>query len=174
MTQTRQVMVLAAIFAVVAVVDFAQRIHVPRAATTRESTIEMPAMPAPPLSLALARERLQSWFPTAMSGQQTAAAATERGESAAALPDRGDIGGWRFVLRGVFDAGPPFAVLDVMSTSGAAVEQHRLSAGQTIKGVRVEQINGRRVSLSAGEKTIQLALFVDPENDVAPADEPNE
>ena len=75
-----------------------------------------------------------------------------------------------FVLRGVFDAGPTFAVLDVMPISGGVVEQHRLSVGESIKGVRLEQISGRNISLSDGEKVIQLALFIDPKNNIASVD----
>jgi hypothetical protein len=94
--------------------------------------------------------------------------------SGARVPDRADLGGWRFVLRGVFDAGPPFAVLDVMSSSGGEFEQHRLSLGEAIKGVRVERISGRSVSLSDGENVIQLALFIDPSDDMVPTNEKDE
>lgn len=176
MRPRQQLIVLGAILAVAAAVDFIQRIYVPRAATSRDAEIEMTSLPELPLSLALARERLQSWFPTQTSGQQglLGDGQVQPDDSTVLIPDRADIGGWRFVLRGIFDAGPPFAVFDVMSKSGGAVEQHRLSAGEAIKGVRVEQIAGQRVSLSDGEKVIQLVLFIEPGNNLASADEPDE
>ena len=172
MTPRNQVIAVAAILVIVAIFDFVQRVQVPRAPTTRDSQIESPALPAVPLSLALARQRLQSWFPAQTTGQQAQAAGAQNvsGNVDAPLPDRADIGGWNFVLRGVFDAGPTFAVLDVMQISGSAVEQHRLSVGESIKGVRLEQISGRNISLSDGEKLIQLALFIDPKNNIASVD----
>ena len=142
----------------------------PRAPTTRESQIESPTLPAVPLSLAMARQRLQSWFPAQTTGLQAASAQGQSGTSIASIPDRADIGGWRFVLRGVFDTGPTFAVLDVMPASGGTVEQHSLSVGDAIKGVTVEQIFGRKISLSDGEKVVQLALFIDPKNRIASGD----
>jgi hypothetical protein len=90
------------------------------------------------------------------------------------IPDRADLGGWHFVLRGVFDAGPLFAVLDVMPSAGGEIEQHRLSAGELIKGVRVERISGRSVSLSDGENVTELALFIDPSDDIVPTNEKDE
>ncbi len=173
MTPRSQAIAVAAVLVLVGAVDFVQRVHVPRAPTTRDAQIESPALPAVPLSLAMARQRLQSWFPAQATGSQgqDASALSEPGTSGASVPDRADIGGWRFVLRGVFDTGPIFAVLDVMPTSGGPIEQHRLSVGETIKGVSVEQISGKRISLSDGEKLIQLALFIDPENDIASVNE---
>lgn len=173
MRPREQVMVLAAILAVAGVVDFIKRIHVPRAATSRASEIDMSALPERPLSLALARERLQSWFPAQAPGPELAPTdgQNEPGDSGGQIPDRAIIGGWRFVLRGVFDAGPPFAVLDVMASAGGPIEQHRVSAGDAIKGVRVQRISGRRVSLADGETVIQLALFIDPEDDSVAAKE---
>lgn len=176
MTPRTQVISVAAVVALVGAVDFVQRIHVPRAAAVREPIIGMTALPDRPLSLASARERLQSWFPAQTTGQQElpADAQAEPGDSGGNIPDRADLGGSRFVLRGVFDAGPPFAVVDVMPSAGGEIEQHRLSAGDTIKGVRVERISGRRVSLSDGQTVIQLALFIDPEDDMTPAKENDE
>jgi len=124
-------------------------------------------LPNEPLPVASARERLQSWFPAQQSeSPDTESTAGEQPEGAG-VPDRAEIGGWRFVLRGVFDAGPPFAVLDVQASAGGAVEQHRLSAGDTIKGVTVERIAGQRVSLSDGENEVELALFIDPGDEIA-------
>lgn len=176
MTPRNQVIAVAAILVIVATFDFVQRVQVPRAPTTRDSQIESPALPAVPLSLALARQRLQSWFPAQTTGQQAPAAGAQNvsGNVDASLPDRADIGGWNFVLRGVFDAGPTFAVLDVMQISGSAVEQHRLSVGESLKGVRLEQISGRNISLSDGEKVIQLALFIDPRGDMVSANDKDE
>lgn len=172
MTPRNQVIAVAAILVIVATFDFVQRVQVPRAPTTRNSQIESPALPAVPLSLALARQRLQSWFPAQQA--QAAGAQNVSGNVDASLPDRADIGGWNFVLRGVFDAGPTFAVLDVTPTSGGAVEQHRLSVGESLKGVRLEQISGRNISLSDGEKVIQLALFIDPRGDMVSANDKDE
>jgi len=175
-TPRNQVIVVAAILALAGAVDFVQRIHMPRSLAIRGAGMESTALPDLPLSLASARQRLQSWLPTQIPGQQglSVDAQVEPHDSAASIPDRADIGGWRFVLRGVFDAGPPFAVLDVMLSTGGEVEQHRLSAGELIKGVRVERISGRSVSLSDGEKVIQLALFIDPSDDIVPTNEKDE
>ncbi len=176
MTPRMQVIVVAAILALAGAVDFVQRIHMPRSLAIRGAGLEATALPDLPLSLASARQRLQSWFPTQTSGPQAASleVANESRDSALRIPDRANLGGWRFVLRGVFDAGPPFAVLDVMPSAGGEIEQHRLSAGELIKGVRVERISGRSVSLSDGENLIQLALFIDPGDDIIPTNEKDE
>ncbi len=176
MTPRMQVIVVAAILALAGAVDFVQRIHVPRSLAIRGAEMEATALPDLPLSLASARQRLQSWLPTQTSGPQAASidVANESRDSAVRIPDRADLGGWHFVLRGVFDAGPPFAVLDVMSSAGGEIEQHRLSAGEAIKGVRVERISGRSVSLSDGESVTELALFIDPGDDIVPSNEKDE
>ncbi len=177
MTPRTQVIVVAAILALAGVVDFVQRIYMPRSVTTRGAAVESTALPEFPLSLASARQRLQSWLPTQTSGSQAVpieVATGPRSSGGTRIPDRADLGGWRFVLRGVFDAGPPFAVLDVTPMAGGEVEQYRLSAGEAIKGVRVERISGRRVSLSDGEKVIQLALFISPGDDRVPINEKDE
>ena len=116
------------------------------------------------------RERLQSGCPQRRGGSEAlrTVAATDGRDAGAQLPDRANIGGWHFVLRGVCDAGPPFAVFDLRSGDGGEVEQHRLLAGEVIKGVRVDQISGRSVSLSDGEKVIQLVLFIYPDDDMVP------
>ena len=176
MTPRMQVSVVAAILALAGAVDFVQRIHVPRSLAIRGAEMEATALPDLPLSLASARQRLQSWLPTQTSGPQAASidVANESRDPAVRVPDRADLGGWRFVLRGVFDAGPLFAVLDVMPSAGGEIEQHRLSAGELIKGVRVERISGRSVSLSDGEKVTELALFIDPSDDIVPTNEKDE
>ena len=176
MTPRTQVIVVAAILALAGAVDFVQRIHMPRSTATRGAGLESTALPDLPLSLASARQRLQSWFPAQTPGPQAASidVANESRDSAVRVPDRADLGGWRFVLRGVFDAGPPFAVFDLMPSAGGEIEQHRLSAGEVIKGVRVERISGRSVSLSDGEKVTELALFIDPGDDIVPTNEKDE
>jgi len=166
-----QVISVAAILVVVGALDFVKRVNVPRSPAMREANIEIQALPNEPLSLASARERLQSWFPAQQPGPQDPLSATGEQSPGAGAPDRADIGGWRFVLLGVFDAGPPFAVLDVQPNDGGEVEQHRVSAGDTIKGVTVERIAGRRVSLSDGENETELALFIDPRDEIAAAKE---
>ncbi len=176
MTPRMQVIVIAAILGLAGAVDFVQRIHMPRSMAIRGAGMEATALPDLPLSLASARQRLQSWLPTQTSGPQAASidVANESRDSAVRIPDRADLGGWHFVLRGVFDAGPPFAVLDVMSSAGGEIEQHRLSAGEAFKGVRVERISGRSVSLSDGESVTELALFIDPSDDIVPTNEKDE
>ncbi len=176
MTPRTQVIVVAAILTLAGAVDFVQRIHMPRSTAIRGAGMEATALPDLPLSLASARQRLQSWLPTQTPGPPAASidAANEFRDSAVRIPDRADLGGWRFVLRGVFDAGPPFAVLDVMPSAGGEIEQHRLSAGELIKGVRVERISGRSVSLSDGEHVTELALFIDPGDDIVRTNEKDE
>ena len=172
MTARNQVIMLAAVIALAGAVDFFQRVYVPRSPGTRESNIETPAIPSPPISLAQAQQRLQSWFPVEVPTPDSGATAADASDDAsAALPDRGNIAGWRFTLRGVFDAGPVFAVLDVVSTSGGEIEQHRLSTGDTVKGVSVERRSGHSVFLTDGETMLQLALFVEPEDVVTPTNE---
>ncbi len=176
MTPRTQVIVVAAILALAGAVDFVQRIHMARSPAIRGAGMEATALPDLPLSLASARQRLQSWLPTQTSGPQAASidVANESRDSAVRIPDRADLGGWHFVLRGVFDAGPPFVVFDVMPSAGGEIEQHRLSAGEAIKGVRVERISGRSVSLSDGERVTELALFIDPGDDIVPTNEKDE
>ena len=176
MTPRMQVIVVAAILALAGAVDFVQRIHMPRSLAIRGAGLEATALPDLPLSLASARQRLQSWLPTQTSGPQAASieVANEPRDSVLRIPDRADLGGWHFVLRGVFDAGPPFAVFDVMPSAGGEIEQHRLSAGELIKGVRVERISGRSVSLSDGEKVTELTLFINARDDMIPANEYSE
>jgi hypothetical protein len=168
-----QIIVAAAVLLLAGAVDFVQRIYVPRTPATRGSKIEAIASPNQPLPLASARERLQSWLPTnATESQETSVGGQiEPLESVALIPDRADIGGWRFILLGVFDAGPPFAVFDVRSSAGGEIEHHQVSAGEVIQGVRVERIAGHSVDLSDGDKMIHLALFIDPEDNMAPANE---
>ena len=172
MTARSQVMLVAIVLLLIAVADFVQRIYVPRSAASREAQIEAVPLPGEPMPLASAQERLQSWFPVgAPTSDSETMVANASDDAAVALPDRVDIAGWRFILRGVFDAGPEFAVLDVMSTSGGETEQHRLLAGDEIKGVSVERISGRSVYLSDGEIIKRLALFVEPEINVTPAND---
>ena len=177
MTARAQVILVAVVLLLVVVVDFVQRLHVPRSVASREATIEAVPLPKEPLSLASAQDRLQSWFPTAESTSSSQGAGAQPqpggGPDAAetAIPDRVELGGWRFVLRGIFDAGPPFAVFDVTSSSGGDGEQHRLSAGETLNGVRLEEISGHTVRLSDGKKSIRLALFIDPNEKMAPTND---
>lgn len=171
MTLRNQVITVAAIFLLAGVVDFVKRVYVPRSPATRDSNIEALSLPDGPLPLASARERLQSWFPAQQPEPQEPQSATSEQSQSTEMPDRADIGGWLFVLRGVFDAGPPFAVLDVQASAGGTVEQHRLSVGESVKGVSLERITGRRVSLSDGENVIELALFIDPGDEMAAAKE---
>ena len=176
MTARAQVILVAVVLLLVAAVDFVQRIYVPRSAASREAQIEVVPLPGDPMPLASAQERLQSWFPasTQQPGEVPAQPASGAGIAGVVIPDRADLGGWQFVLRGVFDAGPPFAVFDVMSSNGGDVEQHRLSAGETLNGVRLEEISGRTVSLSDGQKRIRLALFIDLNDGMIPADDQDE
>lgn len=176
MTARAQVLLVAVVLLLIAVVDFVQRIYVPRSAASREAQIEVVPLPGEPMPLASAQERLQSWFPASapQPGGAQAEVASDPRETGAAIPDRAELGGWRFVLRGVFDAGPPFAVFDVMSSNGGDVEQHRLTAGETLNGVRLEEISGRTVSLSDGQQSIRLALFIDLNDGMIPADEQDE
>lgn len=171
MTLRKQVTAVAVALVLAGAVDFVQRVYVPRSPATRDSNVETRALPDEPLPLASARKRLQSWFPAQQPDPQEPQDNAGDHSQSVRAPDRADIGGWRFVLRGVFDAGPPFAVLDVQASAGGTVEQHRLSAGATIKGVTVERIAGRRVSLSDGENEVELALFIDPEDEIAAAKE---
>lgn len=176
MTKRAQVLLVAMVLLLIGVVDFVQRIYVPRSASSREAQIEVVPLPVDPMPLASAQERLQSWFPASapQPGYLPAQPASDPGIAGVAIPDRAELGGWRFVLRGVFDAGPPFAVFDVMPSNGGDVEQHRLAAGETLKGVRLEEISGRTVSLSDGQTSIRLALFIDLHDGMIPVDEQDE
>ena len=167
MTPRQQIIAAAAVLAIVGTVDFFGRVHVPRQPATRAMDAGNQGQVESPMPLAMARQRLQSWFPAQAPPGQTSVADAAGRDPSAPIPDRAAIGGWQFVLRGVFDAGPTFAVFDVVSGDGVAIEQHRLSVGEAIKGVRVEQIAGRRVSLSDGDKVVQLALFIDPGQNAA-------
>lgn len=174
MTPRTQSIVVAAILTLAGAVDFVQRIYMPRSPATRGAGIEATARADQPLSLASARQRLESWLPTQTSASQAAlieAANESRRSGAARTPDRADVGGWLFVLRGVFDAGPPFAVFDVRPSAGGEVEQHRLSAGETVKGVRVERISGHSVSLTDGQNRTELSLFINARDYMIPANE---
>lgn len=171
MTPRQQILVVVVILAIVGGVDFFKRVHVPRQPATRAMDAGDQGQFEPPMPLAMARQRLQSWFPAQAAQGQTGAADAGSRDPSAPIPDRAAIGGWQFVLRGVFDAGPPFAVFDVVPRNGGSAEQHRLSVGEEVKGVRVEQIAGRRVSLSSGEEVVQLALFIDPRDSVTAVDE---
>jgi hypothetical protein len=177
MTVRAQVAAVLAVLGLAAIVDFASRVYVPRTGAERDARLDVAIVPGEMLSLAEARQRLQSWLP----GQDASAAANPDDVASgvvenADLPDRGKLGGWVFVLRGVFDvdAGPPFAVLEVAPETGGAAERHEVIAGNDIKGVRVERIAGRRVSLSDGDESIRLALFLDPDNETDAANESND
>jgi hypothetical protein len=171
-TPRTQVIVVAAVFVLAGAIDFVQRIYVSRSPATRELKLEEFASRNQPLPLASARERLQSWLPTnATESQETPPGGHNEPLESGRIPDRADIGGWRFILLGVFDAGPPFAVFDIKSSASGEIEQHRVSAGEAIQGVRIERIAGHSVDLLDGDKMIHLALFIDPEDNMAPANE---
>ena len=74
MSARSQVMLVAVTLLLIAAVDFAQRIYVPRSAALRETQIDVVPLPGEPMPLASARQRLQSWFPV------TAQQAGEGGE----------------------------------------------------------------------------------------------
>jgi hypothetical protein len=172
-TPRTQIIVVAAVLFLAGTIDFIQRTHVPRTPAERDSEIKAFVAPDQPLPLASARERLQSWLPTTSTESQGSLVdgQNQPPDSVVSIPDRADIDGWRFILLGVFDAGPPFAVLDVMSLADREVEQVRVSAGEEIKGVRVERISGHTVDLLNEEKVIHLALFIDAKDNTAPTDE---
>ena len=157
MTPRSQVIVVAAILALAGAVDFVQRIHMPRSTAISGAGMEATALPDLPLSLASARQRLQSWLPTQTSGPQAASndVANESRDSGVRVrvPDRADLGGWRFVLRGVFDAGPPFAVLDVMPSAGGEIE----AAGLVFGRVRL-QLEGPLRDVAEAHVSIEASL----------------
>ena len=172
MTSRNQVTAVVLVLGLIGVLDCVTRVYVPRSAAGRDMQFEVAAPRERPLSLAEARQRLQSWLPAEAPPQDLPVVANNASDAAAvSLPDRGDLAGWRFILRGVFDAGTEFAVLDIMSTSGGETEQHRLLAGDEIKGVSVERISGHSVYLSDGETIMRLALFVEPEVNATPAED---
>lgn len=178
MTVRTQVIATITVLVLVGAVDFVARVHVPRSTAERDLQVDRSLAPDETLSLAEARQRLQSWLPdqAATTNANTAGNGQQAVIDAAALPDRGVLAGRLFVLRGIFDTedGDPFAVIEVAAEDGAAIERHDVLAGDEIDGVRVDRIDGRRVALSDGDKTIRLALFLDPGFESVTADEPND
>jgi hypothetical protein len=164
-TSRNQVTAVVLVLGLIGVLDFVTRVYVPRSAAGRDMQFEVAAPREQPLSLAEAQQRLQSWLPDQRPG--TPSSGTDSAEdgttSTADLPDRGELAGWHFVLRGVFARAPsqPFAAIEVMSSKGGAIEQHEVTEGQLIKGVRVERVGLHGVSLTEGAEAIELTLFVD-------------
>ena len=175
MTSRNQVTAVVLVLVVVGVLDFFTRVYVPRSAAGRDMQFEVAAPPEPPLSLAEARQRLQSWLPddrtaeAASNASDGANGASDDGE----LPDRGRLAGRLYVLRGIFetDGGRQFAVLEVMPEAGGAVQQHKVLAGDSIGRIRVDLIAGRRIRLSGEGEVIELSLFLDAGIETVAVDE---
>ena len=178
MTVRAQVAAVLAVLGLVGVVDFAKRVYVPRDDAERTTELK-PAQPLDaPLSLAEARQRLQSWLPDqGMAAQASSGSNAEQADTNGAnYPDRGELGGYVFLLRGIFDqdSGLPFAVMEVTPKTGGSTERREVVAGDSIHDVRVDRVAGRRVSLSTGNTAIELALFLAPEKETVVADKPND
>ena len=178
MTVRAQVTAVLVILALVGMLDFATRVYVPRDKAERNAQLQVTSAPKRTLSLAEARQRLQSWLPDPgsavqqLSGSETQQGASDDGDRS----DRGELGSNIFVLRGVFDtpAEPTFAVVEVTPKAGGAARRYEANAGDTIEDVRVDQIAGRRVRLSDGDSTIELALFLGPERGTVATDKRND
>ncbi len=180
MTVRMQITATVLVLLLLGAVDFVVRVYVPRSTAERDLQMDTSLPPNETLSLAEAQQRLQSWLP---DQTETAAArpGPDGGEQGAATaldasPDRAELAGRLFVLRGIFDTegGDPFAVLEVAPVAGGSVDRHDAIAGDEIDGVRINLIDGRRVELSDGGKTIQLSLFLDPGFESVTTDEPND
>jgi hypothetical protein len=171
-TRRAQILIAALALGALAVADFATRVYVPRSAVDRGPDEVDPVAPALPVSPQLAFERLDRWLGVEAppSGSNPAKeGSVPQAASEAAAPDQAEIGGRRFVLRGIFDAGEPFAVLDVLPEGGGPAEQHDLAIGEAVHGVRIEQIAGRMVTLSDGQAVARLVLFEDATDIITPA-----
>ena len=178
MTVRAQVSIVLAVLALIGIADFATRVHVPRDDAERAIELEPAESLDAPLSLAEARQRLQSWLPDqGMTVQANSASSAEPPDiDGADYPDRGELGGYVFLLRGIFDqdSGSPFAVMEVTPEAGGSTERREVVAGDSIHDVRVDRVAGRRVSLSTGDTAIELALFLAPEKETVVADKPND
>jgi hypothetical protein len=162
MTPRGQVVTLCGVAVITGLLQFFTRVHVPRDPGERDFAAELQLASVEPVSLATAREHLQTWFPESAAADGPGAA--EMGVlpelEPGGLPDRGELGGLRFLLRGVFDSGEPFAVFEVTPRAGGATERVMMSAGNTIQGIRLDSVGGRQAVLTDGQNTIRLALFL--------------
>lgn len=162
MTPRGQVVALCGVAVIAGLLHFVTRVHVPRDPGERDFAGEPQLASVEPVSLAAAREHLQTWFPESAAADGPVAAEVDGlpGLEPSGLPDRGELGGWRFLLRGVFDSGEPFAVFEVTPQAGGATERVMMSAGNTIHGIRLDSVGGRQAVLTDGQTTIRLALFL--------------
>lgn len=178
MTVRAQVSAVLGILALIGIVDFVSRVYVPRDDAERTTEWKPAEAPDAPLSLAAARQRLQSWLPDQGTTAQAnpGSGAEQPDTDGADYPDRGELGGYVFLLRGIFDqdSGSPFAVMEVTPETGGSTERREVVAGDSIHDVHVNRVSGRRVSLSTGDTAIELALFLAPEKETVVADEPND
>ena len=120
----------AAVLAIIGTVDFFGRVHVPRQPATRTMDAGNQGQLESPMPLAMARQRLQL-APGAGTAGRRVRQMPRAAILSAPIPDRAVIGGWQSVLRGVFDAGPQFAVFDVVS--GTALR----SSSTSCRSVRI-------------------------------------
>ncbi len=161
MTVRAQLTAVIVVLALVGLADFAKRVYVPRSPSDRTADLELATGPARGLSLAEARQRLESWLPddTAAVSASAEAGAGDVGDRT----DRGRLGGQLFVLRGIFntESGPPFAVFAVTDDGGSVPERFDAVEGDTIRNVQVDRISGRRVYLTTGNEELVLSLFLD-------------
>lgn len=145
MSAGRLRLLLAIALALLAVVDFTRRVHVPRDLQPRDAASFIPADVAPPVTAATVSKDLATWLPglTPVAEGAGAAAATD----------------WALTLLAVFsERGAPFAVIRATPAAGGAPRVQRVAEGDEVYGFKVAQIQPQRVRLAGagGEQELQM------------------
>lgn len=146
MNATRMRVLLVVALALVALVDFTRRIHVPRDVRPRDADSFVPAAVAPPVSAARVSKDLVAWLP----GLQPVA----EGAGEAAATD------WALTLLAVFsEQGRAFAVIRATPSAGGTAKVQRIAIGDDLYGYKVAQIDPQRVRLEGQGGPQELQIF---------------
>jgi hypothetical protein len=144
----RNITILAIVaLALLAAVDFSQRIRVPRQLETREASSFVPANVPAPVSSAAIRKDLTTWLPKLQL-------------IAEGSPTGSEQTGSTLTLLAVFDdQADRFAVVRATPTTGGAGQVRRLVEGDELGGFKVARIEPLRVVLAGPDGERVLALF---------------
>jgi hypothetical protein len=141
----RLLLLVGALLVMLAAIDFWRRIYVPRDLRARDAGSFAPADVSAPPSVDDIRRELTQWLP----GLQPVTTAADRPAET----------GWSLALLGVFDNRKgAFAVIRATPAGGGDAAVRQAAVGDELFGLRVADIQARRVVLTsaAGEQVLEL------------------
>lgn len=145
MTRRQARLAFGAIVVLLAALDFAQRIYVPREDHTRDASSFVPAQVPAQAGVVEIQKELAGWLP----GLKPVAVETETPAD----------GSWALALLGVFESRDGgFAVVRATPRAGGSPRVEQLVVGQEVFGLKVVSIEPRRVVLAGegGEQSLEL------------------